>query len=102
MKNLPYQDTAVARFSGKRAFGLLFDCGTGKTRTAIKIAEAEEKLTGYKAVLILAPRILESDWEDSVRIHGESESRCFVADTSRMHLKGMQQKFKEFLCRNRK
>jgi hypothetical protein len=103
MKNLPYQDTAVERYKGKKYFGLLFDCGTGKTRTTIKIAEADAELDGgYKAVLVIAPRILEDEWKSAVELHGEMESSVFVAETSRMKRKGVQQQFEEFLCRNRK
>jgi superfamily II DNA or RNA helicase len=104
MKNLPYQDEAVRRFRGKRFFGLLFDCGTGKTRTGIKIAEADMLLSEkkYKAVLVITPRILEKDWADMINLHKEQDSQCFVTETTRMHLKGVQKKFKEFLCRNLK
>lgn len=74
MDDWKHQTTAIKRFSPARFFGLLFDCGTGKTRTAIKIA-----LEKQKPVLVIAPKNLCTQWRDAIKdIAGENEAVLVV------------------------
>lgn len=63
MKKLwKHQEEAVSKAVDSEGFGLLFDCGTGKTLTAIKIAE--EKYKKYDMhVLVIAPGNLINQWK---------------------------------------
>lgn len=56
-----HQKYAVDKFKERSFFGLLFPCGTGKTATAVRIAEEKEK-----PVLIIAPNALCQQWADEL------------------------------------
>lgn len=50
-----HQEYAVQKYKDRDFFGLLFDMGTGKSLTAIRIAEEKEK-----PVLIIVPNAINS------------------------------------------
>lgn len=56
-----HQQYALDKYKDRKYFGLLFPTGTGKTSTAIAIAEAKEK-----PVLIIAPNALCRQWEEEL------------------------------------
>lgn len=56
-----HQQYALDKYKDRKAFGLIFPCGTGKTNTAIAIAEEKEK-----PVLIIAPNVLCKQWEENL------------------------------------
>lgn len=56
-----YQKYAVEKYKNRKFFGLLFPTGTGKTLTAIAIAEEKDK-----PVLIIAPNCLCKQWEEEL------------------------------------
>lgn len=59
MKELwKHQQYALDKYKDRKFFGLLFPTGTGKTKTAIAIAEEKDK-----PVLIIAPNALCKQWE---------------------------------------
>ena len=56
-----HQKYAVEKYKNRPFFGLLFDCGLGKTLTASRIAEEKGK-----PVLIIAPNALCKQWEEEL------------------------------------
>jgi superfamily II DNA or RNA helicase len=92
MKSWKHQDIGFERFKDSEYFGLLFDCGTGKTRTAIKIAEHKEMPT-----IIIAPKNLCLQWADAIKEHGEKESDIFVFNNKYKNKKSYQKALADFL-----
>jgi len=92
VKDWAHQAVAVSRFSKRKFFGLLFDCGTGKTRTAIKIAEEKEM-----PVLVIAPDNLLTVWEDALKEHATKETEYFLYDSKKRNTKKYKTKFEQFL-----
>lgn len=98
MKNLEHQDRAVKAFTPRDAFGLLWDCGTGKTRGVIKIAEAKAEASGGdKTVVVICPKTLEETWEQAVKTHSGKEYKVFLYDASKRSTQKYRKAFKEFL-----
>lgn len=92
MKLWKHQETAVQKYAGRKFFGLLFDCGLGKTLTGIRIAEAKDK-----PVLIICPNVLCKQWEEDIKENKEKEWETVVCTSARKGTK----KFKaslEHLC----
>lgn len=58
-----HQKEAIKRAQINRGFGLFFDMGTGKTRTAIEIIKRDELIHGKQTVLIVCPLIVCSNWK---------------------------------------
>lgn len=56
-----HQKYALEKYKDRSFFGLLFPTGTGKTKTAIAIAEEKEK-----PVLIIAPNALCKQWDEEL------------------------------------
>ena len=56
-----HQKLALERYAGADGFGLLFDCGLGKTATAARIAEAKGL-----PVLVIAPDALCQQWAEEL------------------------------------
>lgn len=63
-----HQEYALEKYKDKDFFGLLFPCGTGKTVTAIAIAEAKDK-----PVLIIAPNAVCEQWEENLKDETQTE-----------------------------
>ena len=67
MKELwPHQKYAIDKYKDRSFFGLLFDCGLGKTLTASRIAEKKDL-----PVLIIAPNVLCNQWKEELENKGE-------------------------------
>lgn len=92
MKSWKHQDVAFDRFKDSDVFALLFDCGTGKTRTAIKIAEHKEMPT-----IVIAPKNLCLQWKDAIMEHGDKEADIFVFDNKNKKKKSFQKALADFL-----
>ena len=92
-QNWVHQELAVERFKNKEYFGLLFDCGTGKTRTAIKIAEEKDM-----PVLVIAPKNLTGQWADAIREHGEKEADILIVEASKRNTQKFKARLDEFLA----
>lgn len=62
--NNPYkhQEVALERYRNAKEIPLFFDPGTGKTRTALLIAEAKFKAGAIDAVLVIAPNGVHKQW----------------------------------------
>lgn len=90
MKLWKHQQYAVDKYSERPFFGLLFQCGLGKTLTAIKIAEKKNK-----PVLIIAPDALCAQWEEDIRAGAETEWEVLTVTSKKRRAK----KFKEALAK---
>lgn len=88
MKLWKHQEYAVEKYKNRKFFGLLFDCGLGKTITTIKIAEEKEK-----PVLIIAPNALCQQWKEEIEEKGEKDWEVLVCTSKTRKTK----KFKEAL-----
>lgn len=88
MKLWKHQEYAVEKYKDRKFFGLLFDCGLGKTITTIKIAEEKEK-----PVLIIAPNALCQQWKEEIEEKGEKDWEVLVCTSKTRKTK----KFKEAL-----
>ena len=90
--NYKHQDEAIKRYKNKDFFGLLFDCGTGKTFTAIQIAEEKEL-----PVIVIAPKNICSQWKNDIKELGKKESSVFVVDAQKRSTKKYQEELDRFL-----
>ena len=93
MKKLwKHQSYALEKYKDSEYFGLLFPCGTGKTKTAIAIAEAKEK-----PVLIIAPNALCKQWEDEIKKEGEKEWQTLVCTSKTKNTKKFKEAFAKLI-----
>lgn len=92
MKLWKHQEYAVEKYKNRKFFGLLFDCGLGKTITTIKIAEEKEK-----PVLIITPNALCQQWKEEIEEKGEKDWEVLVC-TSKTRKTKKFKKALEKLC----
>lgn len=93
MKELwQHQKYAVNKYKDREYFGLLLPCGTGKTITAIAIAEEKEK-----PVLIIAPNALCAQWKEEIEKNKEKDWNVFVCTSKERASKKFKEKFQKFL-----
>lgn len=92
MKNWKHQDVAIERFTDAEFFGLLFDCGTGKTHTAIEIAKKKKRNN-----TIVAPKNLMKQWKDALIASGVKEEDIFVYNAQKLKTKKGRAYFESFL-----
>ena len=91
MKLWKHQSYALEKYKDHEYFGLLFPCGTGKTLTAIAIAEAKER-----PVLIIAPNALCEQWEKEIHEKGEKEWETLVCTSKTKKKKWFKEKLQRF------
>ena len=78
-ENWKHQDLAIALYKAFSWFALLFDCGTGKTRTFIGIAEAKEDDLGDELpVIVIAPKNILKQWKEAIETHSDHENKVFA------------------------
>ena len=92
MKDWKHQEVAKKRFRKASFFGLLFDCGTGKTRTAIGIAEMKQL-----PVLVIAPKNLLKQWRAAIHDTLGKEEDVLVVKASSLKTKKFQKRLDSFL-----
>jgi superfamily II DNA or RNA helicase len=92
LKSWKHQDIALQRFKDKKKVGLLFDCGTGKTRTAIKIAEEKDM-----PVIVICPKSLTLQWADAIKEHGDKDADVFVFNNLKKNTVKFKKALDEFL-----
>jgi len=61
-----HQKYALEKYKDEDSFGLLFDCGLGKTLTSCRIAEEKDR-----PVLIIAPNAICEQWKEELENKGE-------------------------------
>lgn len=93
-----HQKMALERYKDAPYFGLLFDCGLGKTLTAAQIAEVKER-----PVLIIAPSVLCEQWKNELTEEREDKRittkdwNVVVCDSSTKSTQRFKREF-ENLC----
>lgn len=92
MKLWKHQQYALDKYKDREFFGLLFPCGTGKTLTAIKIAEAKDR-----PVLIIAPNALCKQWAEEIEDKKEKDWEVVVCTSKTKKTKRFKKAFEE-LC----
>lgn len=92
MKLWRHQQYALDKYKDREFFGLLFPCGTGKTLTAIKIAEAKDR-----PVLIIAPNALCKQWAEEIEDKKEKDWEVVVCTSKTKKTKRFKKAFEE-LC----
>lgn len=88
MKLWNHQKYAIEKYKNRPFFGLLFDCGLGKTVTAIKIAEAKER-----PVLIIAPNVLCKQWAEEIEDKKEKDWTTVVCTSKTKNTKRFKEAF---------
>ena len=73
-----YQKRIIDRFKDSEYFMLDASCGTGKTLTAIHIAEHKQRPT-----MVIAPKNLMGTLKEELMADGVKEEDIFVYDASR-------------------
>lgn len=73
-----YQKRIIERFKDSEYFMLDASCGTGKTLTAIHIAEHKQRPT-----MVIAPKNLMGTWKEELMADGVKEEDIFIYDASR-------------------
>lgn len=95
MKKLwKHQQYAVDKYKDREYFGLLFPCGTGKTITAIAIAEEKDR-----PVLIIAPNALCQQWKEEIEKNGDKDWDVMVCTSKTKNTKKFKNAFDEFCFR---
>jgi len=61
-----HQKTAVVRAEDLKGFGLFFDMGTGKTRTAIEILMRDFLVHGELKTMIICPLVVRGNWKNEL------------------------------------
>ena len=89
-----HQQLALAKYKDREYFGLLFPCGTGKTLTAIAIAEEKQMPT-----LIIAPNALCQQWAESLADKEQTDEdwEVVVCTSKTKKTKKFQRDFEELL-----
>lgn len=92
MKLWRHQQYALDKYKDREFFGLLFPCGTGKSLTAIKIAEAKDR-----PVLLIAPNALCKQWAEEIEDKKEKDWEVVVCTSKTKKTKRFKKAFEE-LC----
>ena len=87
-----HQQYALDKYKDREYFGLLFPTGTGKTSTAIAIAEAKDM-----PVLIIAPNALCKQWAEEIEDKKEKDWEVVVCTSKTKKTKRFKKAFEE-LC----
>lgn len=92
-KKFKHQELAEKWYKDAEYFGLLWDCGTGKTFGSFSIAELKDMPT-----IIIAPKGLCDQWREKlVEDFGVPEEDVFVYKTAKMKTKKKQAELDKFL-----
>lgn len=86
-----HQQYALDKYKGREFFGLLFDCGIGKSCSAISIAEEKER-----PVVIIAPNVLCEQWKEEIEKYKEKDWNIKVITSKTKKKKGFQEEFEDF------
>lgn len=90
-KLLKHQKVAARRFLNQPHFGLIWDCGTGKTLGAFAVSYVKQLPT-----IIIAPKALTDQWKESLVSFGVSEKDIFVYDSTKMKTKRSRKSLTDF------
>ena len=96
MEDLKHQAEARKRFKLLSFWGLLWDCGVGKTRAAVEIVE-DKVVTGDEAFMIITPAFILDQWKDGINSHSRYEHKVFIKNTQKMQTKKGKAAWEDFL-----
>lgn len=85
-----HQAYALEKYKNAKAFGLLFECGLGKTATATRLAEEKDR-----PVLIIAPNALCNQWASELT-NTDEDSRITTKDWEVLVCTSKTKKTKKF------
>ena len=85
------QEIAFKKFSKKPYFGLLFDCGVGKTITTLAIAE-EKKMFN----IVIAPKNVIDEWLTAIE-EELPDAEVFVYASAKRKTKKFQRALDDFI-----
>lgn len=91
---LKHQSVAARRFLNQPYFGLIWDCGTGKTLGAFVVSYVKQLPT-----IIIAPKALTDQWKENLLSFGIPEKDIFVYDSVKMKTKKKQEELDSFLIK---
>ena len=95
-ENWTHQALAIATYKAFSWFALLFDCGTGKTRTFIGVVEAKEDERGEELpVIVICPKNIIRQWKDAIETHSDHENTVFAYLDTDCTTKKKKEAFKE-------
>ena len=86
-----HQEYALKKYKDREFFGLLFDCGIGKSLSAIAIAEEKER-----PVIIIAPNVLCNQWKDEIENKKEKDWEVKVITSKTKKEKNFKEDFEKF------
>ena len=86
-----HQEYALEKYKDREFFGLLFDCGIGKSLSAIAIAEEKER-----PVIIIAPNVLCNQWKDEIENKKEKVWEVKVITSKTKKEKNFKEDFEKF------
>lgn len=92
-KKFKHQELAEERYKDAEYFGLLWDCGTGKTFGSFSIAALKEQPT-----IIIAPKGLCDQWQEKLEEFGVNPEDIFVYKSNKMKTKKKQAELDKFLA----
>lgn len=96
-KNMPHQQEAIDRFKDVDFFALFMEMGTGKTRTAIKIAEHKFQTGQIDSVLIIAPNHVHVQWiTEQFPVHCDIPYYPFIWRSAKKNGRQFQFELKNF------
>lgn len=91
---LKHQSVAARRFLSQPYFGLIWDCGTGKTLGAFVVSYVKQLPT-----IIIAPKALTDQWKENLISFGIPEKDIFVYDSVKIKTKKKQAELDRFLIK---
>lgn len=91
---LKHQSVAARRFLNQPYFGLIWDCGTGKTLGAFVVSYVKKLPT-----IIIAPKALTDQWKENLLSFGIPERDIFVYYSDKMKTKKKKVELDRFLIK---
>ena len=94
--NWIHQGLAINLYKSFRWFALLFDCGTGKTRTFIGIVEEkEDDRIDEMPVIVICPKNIIRQWKEAIEAHSDRDNEVFCYLDTDCHTKRDKEEFKK-------
>lgn len=89
-----HQEIALNKYKDKEYCGILFPCGTGKTKVAIALAEEKER-----PVIVIAPNVLCKQWKEDIEEDKTKEWDIQIVTSKEKKKKGFKETF-DLFCRS--
>lgn len=98
MGDYSWQVKAVARHTDDRISAIVAACGTGKTRTGIRLAVAKF-VRRHLPVIVIAPKNLVKQWRDDIHDIAGKDEKVWIYDSgeARKHPEKYEAEFLSWL-----